>query len=150
MFYEILDLQGNVENKIEADQSFVESVYPGRWRLAGDQLSDPESASPEWYWYIDQGPFTDRMGAETAFVIDTSSNPDMVAIRSDFARRKWIDLKDPRVTSAVHYLAGQTHPLLGTISQPLLTTVKADEILNTIVSPSENRALRALYFKDFT
>lgn len=101
---------------------------------------------PEWAWYIDHGPFTDRLGGMATMVIDTSSEPGFVGIRADFARRKWIDLKDPRVIATVRYLAGQPLPGLGTLAQPLLTAEQADAALNTPVALGENLALRKLYF----
>lgn len=144
MRYEILDQNGNVENTIEAEQDFVEAVYPGRWVLA-EFRGAPEPA-PEWAWYIDHGPFTDRLGPAATFAIDTSSAPGFVAIRADFARRKWIDLKDPRVAATVGYLAGQPLPGLGTLPTPLLTAEQATTVLNAPVAPGENLALRKLYF----
>ena len=78
--------------------------------------------------------------------IDTSSEPAFVAIRADFARRKWIDLRDPRVAATVGYLAGQQMSGLPTLTQPLLSAGQADAALNTPVVPEENLALRKLYF----
>lgn len=109
--------------------------------------SDPDApAEPEWAWYIDPGPFTDRLGSAAAFAVDVSTAPPLVAIRSDFARRKWIDLKDPRVRQTVQYLAGTPHPVLDTIAAPLLTPEQATAVLDTPVAPAENLALRKLYF----
>lgn len=106
---------------------------------------DPEQPEAEWSWLIDLGPFSDRLGP-AAVAIDLSTAPGLVAIRSDFARRKWIDLKDPRVIAAVHYLAGQPHPALGTLAQALITDEVASTVLNTLPAPAENLALRKLYF----
>lgn len=39
MIYEILDANGNVENRVEASEAFVEALHPGRWRLAEAQAS---------------------------------------------------------------------------------------------------------------
>lgn len=105
----------------------------------------PPAPEPEWAWLIDTGPFTDRLGA-AAVAIDISTEPSLVAIRSDFARRKWIDLKDQRVAGAIAYLSGQRHPVLGTLAQPLLTAAQAQAILTTKPTPAENLALRKLYF----
>lgn len=106
---------------------------------------EPEIMETEWAWLIDLGPFSDRLGP-AAVAIDLSTAPGLVAIRSDFARRKWIDLKDPRVIAAVHYLAGQPHPALGTLAQALITDEVASAVLNTLPAPAENLALRKLYF----
>jgi hypothetical protein len=64
----------------------------------------------------------------------------------DFARRKWIDMKDPRVAATVRFLAGQPLPGFPTLTTPLLTAAKADEVLNTPIPLSANLALRKLYF----
>lgn len=48
MIYEILNDAGNVVNRIVAEAEFVESVYPGRYRLAADQPVEstvPQSVS---------------------------------------------------------------------------------------------------------
>lgn len=100
---------------------------------------------PAWEWLMDIGPFTDRLGAASV-AIDVSTDPKLVAVRSDFGRRKWIDLKDPRVIAAVQYLAGQPHTILGTMAQPLLTPEQATAVLSTPVAEAENLALRKLYF----
>jgi len=145
--YEILDAGGAVANIIEADLAFVEAQHPGRWRLAELQSQpEPTPPEPEWAWYIDHGPFTDRLGGAATVTIDTSTAAGFVAIRADFARRKWIDLKDPRVAATVGYLAGQPLPGLGTLATPLLTAEQADAVLNTPVTLAENLALRKLYF----
>lgn len=108
-------------------------------------LVEPEAPEPEWAWYLDLAPFSDRLG-QAASVIDLSTAAGLVAIRSDFARRKWIDLRDPRVSAAVHYLSGQPHPVLGTLAQPLITAEAAAAILTTRPELGENLALRKLYF----
>lgn len=108
-------------------------------------LDAPEAPEPEWAWYLDLGPFSDRLGP-AASAIDLSTAPGLVAIRSDFARRKWIDLKDPRVIAAVMYLAGQPHPVLGTLAEPLISGATAAAAVTTRPAPGENLALRKLYF----
>ena len=107
--------------------------------------AQPQPA-PAWEWLIDHGPFTDRLGAAATFAIDTSSDPAFVAIRSDFARRKWIDLKDARVVATVNYLAGESMPVFGILTEPLLTREQADAVLNTPVADFDNLATRKLYF----
>jgi hypothetical protein len=116
------------------------------WVLMEPIAPPPPAPKPEWAWYIDHGPFTDRLGAAATVTIDTSTAPGFVAIRADFARRKWIDLEDPRVAATVGYLAGQPLPGLGTLATPLLTAEQAVAVLNTPVTPAENLALRKLYF----
>lgn len=105
----------------------------------------PAPEAPVWEWYIDLGPFSDRLGA-AAPAIDLSTVPGVIAIRSDFARRKWIDLKDVRVIGALWFLAGQPHPVLGTLAQPILTGAVVTAALGTKPAAEENLALRKLYF----
>lgn len=105
----------------------------------------PPAPGPVWEWYIDIGPFTDRLGLASA-AIDLSTEPGVVVIRNDLARRKWIDLKDQRVIAALWYLAGQAHPVLGTLVTPLLTASVVTSALSTPVAAEENLALRKLYF----
>lgn len=141
--YEILK-NGTVDNVIIADEVFVTGHYPGAWRLAADQ-GMPAATPPEWEWYIDLGPMSDRFGVASA-AIDLSTEPGVVAVRSDFARRKWIDLKEPRVIAAINYLAGKAHPVLGTLATPLISAAVAAAALGTKPGLTENLALRKLYF----
>lgn len=149
MIYEIIK-DGEVVNRIVAEPDWVaENLEPGTYREVQQGPIAPQPPVEEvkpWEWLIDHGPFTDRLGAAATFAIDTSADPAFVAIRADFARRKWIDLKDPRVAAMVGYLAGQPLPSLGTLATPLLTAAQAAEVLTTPVALSENLALRKLYF----
>lgn len=145
MKYEILDAQGNVKNVIVADATFMQAQYPdGNYRALPEPPA-PEPVAPDWLWLIDLGPFTDRLGLASA-AIDLSTEPGVMVIRNDLARRKWIDLQDPRVIAALWYLAGQAHPVLGTLAQPLLTAEVVTATLSTPVAAEENLALRKLYF----
>lgn len=117
----------------------------GKQYVDGEFVSPPPPPPPEWEWYIDIGPFTDRLGLASA-AIDLSTEPGVMVIRNDLARRKWIDLQDQRVIAALWYLAGQAHPALGTLAQPLLTAEVVNAALSTPVAAEENLALRKLYF----
>ena len=145
MRIEILNNEGRVVNTILATEGEAERPYPGVWRIAETQEVEETLLHKPWEWLMDTGPFADRLGAASV-AIDVSIDPKLVATRSDFDRRKWIDLKDPRVIAAVQYLAGQPHAVLGTKVQPLLTAEQADAVLTTPVAPAENLALRKLYF----
>jgi hypothetical protein len=105
----------------------------------------PTEPPPIWEWYIDHGPWADRLGL-AAMAIDISTIPELVAIRSDTARRKWVDLKDIRTIGAVWFLAGAEHPVLGTLATPLLTAEEATLALNTKPTTEDNLALRKVYF----
>lgn len=157
---------GIVENCIVADAEFVaniqsdwdavvpmasESTCGLGWAYSNGSFVAPTQPlaspppPPEWEWLLDIGPFSDRLGMASVS-IDLSTIPGLVAIRADFARRKWIDLKDARVIAAVYYLAGQAHPALGTLAQPLLTVEQAAAVVTTKPTAMENMALRKLYF----
>lgn len=162
---------GTVQNVIVADEQFVAQIAsewdhieridtPAEqalgvgigWGWDGAEFTAPPAPppaptppAPVWAWYIDLGPFTDRLGAGSA-AIDLSTEPGVIAVRSDFARRKWIDLKDARVIAALWYLAGQPHPVLGTLASPVLSAATVTSALSTPVALAENLALRKLYF----
>ena len=142
---EILNDESEVINTIAASEEYAEATYPGRWRVV-ETPEPPAPTAPEWGWYIDHGPFTDRLGAAATFAIDTSPDSAFAAIRADFSRRKWIDLKDPRVIAIAGYLAGQPMPGIGVLAAPLLTPEQATAVLDTPVAEYENLALRKLYF----
>ena len=138
MIYEILDAQGNVENKIEADQSFVEAVHPGRWRLADIQPEAPqplpeprrlavlafrrrftrdEKAAIEWA-AVDRADLSEVQRQQAA------------ALRADLADQaaaSYIDLDDVDVINGVQNLE----------SFGLITVGRANEILNSPVLPGE-------------
>lgn len=104
------------------------------------------SPPPVYEWHIDVGPFLDRFGFKS-FAVDASTDPFVRSFSIDVnSRRKWINLREPRVMSALAYLAGQTIPMIGTIAAPILTLAEVDSILNTPVREDENLALRKMYF----
>ena len=120
------------------DGSFTPPVAP--------ETPPPEPVEPPvWEWYIDIGPFVDRLG-DKRIVVDTSTDPVVQAFSKDLTRRKWVNLQDPRVASTLGYLAGDTLPGIGAISSPILTTQEVTDILTTPVEPEENLALRKQYF----
>lgn len=109
-------------------------------------LVEPEAPEPEWAWMLDIAPFADRFGVKR-YAVEQSTDPFVVSFQRDVdMRRKWIDLKDPRVAAALYYLAGQPIPGIGTIAAPILTVEEVQTILTTPVAPMENLALRKLYF----
>lgn len=128
-------------------ESVLGKIYDaGASEAAGQPVFvDAPPVEPEWEWLLDLAPFSDRLGP-AATAIDLATIPGLVAVRSDFSRRKWINLRDPRVIAAVRYLAGAAHPQLGTLQSPLITQELADWVLETKPEPSENLALRKLYF----
>lgn len=137
MIYEILDPQGNVENTIVADEQLMLERYPeGNYRLVPDAPT-PEPLRP-YEWLIDIGPFFDRFGAAKMAVL-TSADAGVQAILKDTQIRKWLDLKLPELAQSVAYVGTKV---------PAVTAELQDAILNTPVAPTENLALRKLYFPD--
>ena len=120
-------------------QDYVEPIELG-------PVTEPVEPEPEWAWYMDPPSFTDRLGPAVVFVIDTSNDPVFIAIRNDFSRRNWIDLKDPRVAGTVSFLAGAAVPGYGQLPQPLMTPEQAQEVLTTPVPLKDNLATRKLFF----
>lgn len=97
-------------------------------------------------WLIDLGPFADRLQPYTA-LIDMSTDPRVIAINKDVSRRKYVNLKDPRVEKSLRFLAGEVDPDMGTLETPLITAEIKEYALTHPVDIEENRSLRAVYFK---
>ena len=135
MIYEILDPKGNVINSIVADEQFMLDHYPeGNYRQVLD--TPVQVPAQPWEWLIDIGPFFDRFGAAKMAVL-TSADAGVQAILKDTQIRKWLDLKLPEVAQSVAYIGTKV---------PTVTAAMQDAILNTPVAPTENLALRKLYF----
>ena len=87
-------------------------------------------------WLIDLGPFFDRFGPAISMEVEMSTNTVVQAALRNFSRRKWIDLKDPRVATTID-LIGSSIPNVVPLKNVILTTPVTNE---------ENLALRKLYF----
>ena len=133
MRIEILD-GDTVINTINADEAFAELHYPGAWRVV-EEAPAPEPVSPT-EWLIDIGPFFDRFGSAKMAVL-TSADAGVQAILKDTQIRKWLDLSLPEVAQSVAYVGSKV---------PSVTAELQAAILTTPVAPSENLALRKLYF----
>lgn len=99
-------------------------------------------------WLIDHMPFLDRFGPAIKHLFLKSADPDVVALRTDYFARKWLDLTKPELQAGFYFMAGVTVPVLGTIAAPIagLTQALVAEKFAAPVARSENSALRALYF----
>ena len=136
--YVIRSVDGEIVNTVVANQAFIDAHFPG-----AELLPEPEAAQepmPEppkpWEWLIDVGPFFDRFGAAKMAVL-TSTDPGVQAILKDTQIRKWLDLKLPEVAQSVAYVGTKVSAV---------TAELQDTILNTPVAPTENLAVRKLYF----
>jgi hypothetical protein len=88
-------------------------------------------------WFIDVGPFFDRFGASKIAVL-ASSDPVVKACVSDVQSRKWVDLKRGDLSQAIDLIIAANIPGVN-------STLK-NSILNTLVAPAEQLALKKLYF----
>lgn len=152
---------GTVQNVIVADEDFIATIAP-EWEhieridtpaeralgvgmgwgwdgtnfVAPPTPPEPESTPQPWEWLIDIGSFFDRFGAAKIAVL-TSTDPGVQAILKDTQIRKWLDLKLPELAQSVAYVGTKV---------PAVTAELQGAILNTPVAPTENLALRKLYF----
>jgi hypothetical protein len=106
----------------------------------------PEAPAPApqadpFQWFIDNAPFTDRL-EPYKFQIDTHADPFIQYFNRDLNRRKYVDLKDPRVATSLNYMAGHTIPGIGTIAAPIFNDAFVAGVLNTPVILKENEWLR--------
>lgn len=133
--YEILD-GDTVVNTIVADAEFMQAAYPqGNYRLVAEPAQPPEP-EPAWKWCIDIGPFFDRFGAAKMPVL-MSTDAGVQAILKDIQVRKWIDLRLPEVAQSLAYVGSKV---------PAVTPAMQGDIVTTVPAPTENLALRKLYF----
>lgn len=91
---------------------------------------------PEWDRYIDIGPFFDRFGPAKMDVL-TSTDIGVQAIIKDAQVRKWIDISRADVSQSVAYIGSKV---------PSVTPEIQAAVIAPPISPSENMALRKLYF----
>jgi hypothetical protein len=94
---------------------------------------------------MDIGPFTDRL-EPYKYQIDTHTDAFVQYFNRDLSRRKYVDLKDPKVAVALNYMSGVTIPGVGTIAVPIFNAAFVTNLLNTPVVIRENFALRKAYF----
>ena len=104
----------------------------------------PEVVDP-YKWLIDHGPLLDRFGPAVKLQFLESTIPRVVAMRTDYYGRKWLDLENQELKAGFYYLAGVTVPVFGTISTPIdgLTPQLVDTVFATPVPPTENQWLRS-------
>lgn len=105
------------------------------------QVQQPQAApgtEKATTWLIDLGPFFDRLGMVVGMAVDMSADPVVQAVKANFSRRKWIDLKDGRVAAGLDILISRN-------VHPNMTDELKDEVLNTPVAHVEQAALLATY-----
>jgi hypothetical protein len=95
---------------IMADQAFVEAHFPGDYTLVTDApaMEDPR------IWWIDVGPFKDRLGMD-ALAIAASSHDACKAVIEMLNGRKYVDLKDSKTTMLLGILQATNQPAANAI-----------------------------------
>lgn len=97
-----------------------------------------DNSSDERIWWIDVGPFKDRLGMD-ALAIACSNHDACKATKEMLYDRKYIDLKDPRISMMLDILISTQQPAVNPMfpgSGPM-TTTKKEAVLNTITLEKE-------------
>ena len=100
-------------------------------------IEEPASDEKPYKWHLDVGAFFDRFSAAKMAVL-TSESATAQAIVRDCQVRKWIDLKAESTAQGVAAL----------VSLGLVSESAAVSILGNPASPSENSALRRIYYDE--
>jgi hypothetical protein len=126
MIYEILNDAGEVINTILADESFVETHYPGHYRLVGPE---PEPYQPP---VITKVAFISRFTPQeyVGVVAATKTDVEVQAWYDLFQAANVVDLSDPRTVAGVNSF----------VTKGLLTQERADAILTDPVQSNERPA----------
>lgn len=121
IIYQILDDAGNIINTINADESFVQENYPGRWKA----VFEPDIQT----WVITKLAMISRFtnNEYINIVTATKTDPAVQAWYDMFQVTNTVNLKDKRCIDGVNFL----------VSKNLLTQTRADEILTTPAQPNE-------------
>lgn len=121
--YEILDENGQVINKIIANEQFVQENYPGRYRYVDD------STVVQYPSIITRLAFRYRMTDEEYVGILNAAKTDVsvAAWVETFNIVTQVNLKDPRTNSGLTMM----------VNKGLLTPERKTEILNAPVTESE-------------
>jgi hypothetical protein len=91
---------------------------------------------------LDIAPFTDRL-EPYKYQIDSHIDPFIQYFNRDLSRRKYVDLRDPKVAVALNYMAGHTLPGIGTIAAPIFDDAFVATVLTTPTTLKENMSLRS-------
>ena len=136
--YEILDARGRVINTIVADLAFVQTVYPGRWRVQvapaqpGGSEAKNNRLSPLAFLHRFSDEERTRFDLSS---IDDPSAPEEQRLRAaqlriymnDYTLASYVALDDPRTVAGVKGLEA-----LGVIAKR-----RAKEVLGAAVRPEE-------------
>lgn len=139
MRYEILDAQGAASNVIEASAEHMAAHFPeDGYRLAAVQTAPAPTPEDPRRWWIDVGPFKDRLGMD-APAIYASNHDACKGVVGMVEGRKYINLKDPRIAGMMGVLIATSQPAANAVwpgSGPM-TVAKRDSILTTPTTDEE-------------
>lgn len=121
MYY--FDLQGFLTDTVNPERSTAippkqETLPEGvKWNFTGyewialsTEVPEVPAAEPDQrLWWIDVGPFYDRFGPD-ALAIAASDNGACKAVQTLTSVRKYIDLKDPKVSQMIDMLIALQQP----------------------------------------
>lgn len=117
----------------------VGEIYPcwgsNEWLLVPyvepNVVIGPEPEDPR-IWWIDVGPFYDRFGPD-ALAIAASDNGACKAVQTLTGVRKYIDLKDPKISQSIDMLIALSQPTAQpwALGSGPMTVEKKNAILNT-------------------
>lgn len=106
-------------------------VGPG-WTFADEEFSPPQSVEDPRVWWIDVGPFKDRLGMD-APAIASSAHSACKGVMALLEGRKYVDLRDAKVNAMLGVLIATNQPTADPVwpgSGPM-TGDKRNAILNT-------------------
>jgi len=95
---------------------------------------DNTSLAPKWsnaseeYFWIDLGPFQDRFGEDWPVIASSTDRECIAFMNAVINNRKYINLKDPRVSDAIDLLIATSKPTTWSLfpaSGPMTPTKKA-------------------------
>ena len=87
------------------------------------------ATAPDEYFWIDLGPFQDRFGSDWPVIASSSDRECVAFMNAVINNRKYINLKDPRVASAIDMLIATNKPTTWTLfpdSGPMTPTKKTN------------------------
>lgn len=138
MRFELLNDGQPTGEVILADEAFMAEQYPpGTYRQAVEPPAAEPTEDPR-IWWIDVGPFKDRLGMD-APAIAASSHSACRGTMALLDGRKYVDLKDPRVAGMLDVLIATAQPTADPVwptSGPM-TPAKKAAILTTPTTEAE-------------
>lgn len=130
-----------------AETDTLKANWTGTHWVLVEYVAPPAPVPPTppvdpYEFLLDIAPFTDRL-EPYKFQIDTHTDPFIQYFNRDLNRRKYVDLKDPRVAVALNYMAGHTIAGIGTIATPIFADAFVAKVLTTPTTHAENNVLRS-------